>query len=121
MVGSSWKSPDSSGLAPTMSPPAAVMEYGWPLRAVRSEEARYSTPPAGIVFVVPSACVSVTLPAEPAGGSRLPCRSLKDSSWTSTVRRGRVVPVTAVLGAGRHRGDECADGGQPGRGGEHPP
>ncbi|MEV4442387.1 acyltransferase, partial [Streptomyces sp. NPDC049577] len=28
--------------------------YGWPLRAVRSELARYSTPPAGMTFFVPS-------------------------------------------------------------------
>lgn len=29
--------------------------------------------------------------------------------------------VVALLGAGRHRGDERAHGGEPGRGGEHPP
>lgn len=66
-----------------MSPPAAVMEYRLPLRASRRWVARYSTPPASIVFVVPSGWTSVTRPEEPAGGSRLPCRSLKESSWTS--------------------------------------
>ncbi len=66
-----------------MSPPAAVIEYGWPVRAWRRWVARYSTPPASIVFVVPSGWSSVTRPEEPDGGSRFPCRSLKERSWTS--------------------------------------
>jgi len=83
MVGSSWKRPEISGDAPTMSPPAAVIEYRLFLRASRRCVARYSTPPASIVFVVPSAWSSVTRPEEPDGGSRLPCRSLNDSNCTS--------------------------------------
>lgn len=66
-----------------MSPAAAVIEYLLPLRALRRWVARYSTPPASMVFVVPSASSSVTRPEDPVGGSRLPCRSLKDSNWTS--------------------------------------
>ncbi len=83
MVGSSWNRPEISGDAPTMSPLTAVMEYALPLRAWRRCVARYSAPPASMVFVVPSGWSSVTRPEEPVGGSRLPCRSLKDSSCTS--------------------------------------
>lgn len=87
MVGSSWKRPEISGEAPTMSPAAAVIEnLLLALRASRRCVARYSTPPALIVVVVPSSCSSVTRPEEPAGGSRLPCRSLNDSSCTSWYR-----------------------------------
>lgn len=71
-VGSSWNRPDSSGLAPIRSPAAAVTLYGWPWRALRRELARYSTPPASIFLVVPSAWSSVTCPEDPAGGSRFP-------------------------------------------------
>ena len=55
MVGSSWKSPDSSGLAPTMSPAAAVIEYGWPLRAVAQVRRQVLDTARVDVFVVPSA------------------------------------------------------------------
>ena len=32
MVGSSWKSADTSGLAPIMSPAPTVIVFGWVLR-----------------------------------------------------------------------------------------
>ena len=87
IVGSSWNAAESSGEAPMMSPAATVSELRWPLRAWARWVARYSTPPASAVTstglpVAGSILWSTTLrPEEPLGGSRLPWKSLKDSSW----------------------------------------
>src|SRR6476660_8314314 len=77
MVGSSWNAADSSGEAPMMSPAATVMLCS-SLAAARSCAScvdRYSTPPAGWPAMVP---------LDPLGGSRLPWKSLRASSLTST-------------------------------------
>src|SRR3954453_4991286 len=88
MVGSSWKAADSSGEAPMRSPAATVAVLRCPWRAAFRWVARYSVPPASTVVgraaggvVVDSVYPVVIRPPEPAGGSRLPCRSLNDSSW----------------------------------------
>lgn len=86
MVGSSWKSAEVSGLAPMMSPAATVIESSAGIRALRSSVARYSMPPAGVETSLPVAgSISRMVPDEPAGGSRLPWKSLIASSWRLTV------------------------------------
>ncbi len=86
MVGSSWNSAEVSGEAPTRSPAATVIESSAGIRAWRSAVARYSMPPAGVLTGWPVAgSISRMVPEEPAGGSRLPCRSLMASNWRLTV------------------------------------
>ena len=92
MVGSSWKSAEMRGLAPTMSPAATVSVLAWLPRNLSRWFARKATPPASTVTgagaAVPTGGRSppvATRPPEPDGGSRLPCRSLMASSWSSTV------------------------------------
>jgi hypothetical protein len=71
--------------------------------------ARYSTPPASVftsTAAVPAAlraCPVTIRPLEPAGGSRLPWKSLNDSSWMSIVgpfeAAFEVPPVRAAAAA----------------------
>ena len=75
MVGSSWNSADSNGLAPMRSPAETTNVLRFASESVRTCVARYSAPPA---FTVP------TRPLEPAGGWMFPWKSLRARSWTST-------------------------------------
>ncbi len=75
IVGSSWKSADSSGLAPMRSPAETTKVLRFASESARTCVARYSAPPA---FTVP------TRPLEPLGGRRFPWKSLRARSWTST-------------------------------------
>ena len=117
IVGSSWKAADSSGDAPMMSPAATVTVFSWPWRASARCVARYSTPPTSLVT---STALPVTgsirwstviRPDEPAGGSRLPWKSLKDRIWMSSVGPlffASAVPLTAVTLARAHRPTDTA-------------
>ncbi len=71
IVGSSWKSPESSGLAPMLSPPLTTSVLRFLARSFLMCVARYSAPPAAGLL---SGNVSVP------GGARLPWKSLKLSS-----------------------------------------
>lgn len=65
---------------------ATVIESSAGIRAWRSAVARYSMPPAGVLTGWPvTGSISRMVPEEPAGGSRLPCRSLMASNWRLTV------------------------------------
>ena len=75
IVGSSWKSAESNGLAPMRSPAATTSVFLLVASSVLTCVARYSTPPATTVPI---------RPAEPAGGSRFPWKSLNARSCTST-------------------------------------
>src|SRR5262245_44623755 len=77
MAGSSWKSADRSGLAPTMSPAETTkVGAGLAARSAAMCAARYVAPPARTPSIRPD---------EPTGGSRLPWKSLMASSCTSIV------------------------------------
>ena len=52
IVGSSWKSAETSGLAPIMSPAPTVIVFGFVARSDLMCVARYSIPPATTVFCV---------------------------------------------------------------------
>ena len=52
IVGSSWNSADTSGLAPIRSPAPTVIVLGFAVRRALMCVARYSMPPAGTVFCV---------------------------------------------------------------------
>src|SRR5215218_10792699 len=78
MVGSSWKSADTSGLAPIASPAATTSVFVFAIRSCLMCVAKYSAPPASTVWPGPT----LTRALDPVGGSRLPCRSLNASSWT---------------------------------------
>ena len=78
IVGSSWKRPETSGLAPMLSPAETTSVLRFWARSALMCVARYSAPPAG-VRTPPG---SVIVP----GGARLPWKSLMLSSWTSTAR-----------------------------------
>src|SRR6478752_7251642 len=75
MVGSSWNSADANGDAPMRSPAATNTEFFTSDLAALTAVARYAAPPASTV-VFPS--LSVIRPDEPAGGCRLPWKSLTD-------------------------------------------
>src|SRR5262245_42479658 len=113
MAGSSWKSADRNGLAPTMSP-AETTKVGAEL-AARSPAmcaARYVAPPARTPSIRPD---------DPPGGSRLPWKSLMASSCTSIVagrfeaasaygaRQGPPSEVTARITRTNQRVDRSID------------
>ncbi len=80
IVGSSWKRPERSGLAPIRSPADTIaVLIGFVASSCFRCVAKYSAPPA---FTVPMR------PDEPDGGSRFPWKSLKASSCTLTVFGG---------------------------------
>ena len=56
MVGSSWNSAETSGLAPIMSPAPTVIVFGLVARSALMCAARKAMPPAGTVFCVHPVC-----------------------------------------------------------------
>ena len=77
IVGSSWNSADTSGLAPIRSPAETTsVRCGFVASRRLTCVARLATPPASVSSISPD---------DPLGGSRLPWKSLKASSWTPTV------------------------------------
>ena len=57
IVGSSWNSAETSGLAPIMSPaPTLSVAFGFSARSVLMWVARYSMPPAATAFGVQPVC-----------------------------------------------------------------
>jgi hypothetical protein len=80
IVGSSWNSADTNGVAPIRSPAETKMVFfGLVARNASTCVARYSTPPAN---------VAPMRPAEPIGGSSAPWKSFRPSTWISTVLSG---------------------------------
>ena len=79
IVGSSWKAPESNGLAPIRSPAATVSGVAPAardfFRSLVSRLARNDAPPALVVPI---------WPLEPVGGCRLPWKSLMASRSSLT-------------------------------------
>ena len=71
MVGSSWNSAESSGLAPIRSPAATNTLFFFLARSCLTSVAMCSAPPAGTaIFLVWSFGSAMEMP--PSGGLRLP-------------------------------------------------
>jgi hypothetical protein len=86
IVGSSWKSPDRSGLAPIRSPDDVSSVFaGFCVRSCLYHVARYSAPPASTVTGVPFEIDVTTRPFDPVGGCRFPWKSLIPRIWTCTA------------------------------------
>jgi hypothetical protein len=90
IVGSSWKSAETRGLAPIRSPAPTVIVLRFVFRSASMCVARYAMPPAGTVFCVHPVCTPFVITGlqQPTWivpgvfGARCPCRSLIASSWT---------------------------------------
>ena len=83
IVGSSWKSPERSGLAPIRSPALTMSVFcGLSASSCWICVERYSTPPARTV--VTGLLLIRIVPLVPVGGCRLPWKSLNASTWTLT-------------------------------------
>jgi hypothetical protein len=87
IVGSSWNSALTSGLAPIRSPAETTK--------LRPAAAASSRRTCVARLTVPPASVEPIRPLEPSGVSRLPCTSLTASTCTSTVP----VPCACAAGA----------------------
>ena len=59
--GSSWKRPETSGLAPIRSPAPTVIVFEFATRSDLMSVDRYSIPPAGTVFCVHPVCTPAVL------------------------------------------------------------
>src|SRR5687768_13181618 len=98
MVGSSWKSAESSGVAPMRSPADTKTLFEFSDRRFRTWVARYSTPPAGMQFGVPPTMqvwfgkLPWSEPIRPLEldvgftTSSCPWKSFSPRIWTSTGR-----------------------------------
>ena len=98
IVGSSWKSADSSGDAPIRSPADTTSVLRFSAAFVRMWVARYSAPPAGTRGELGSGAI---VPG--VVDSRWPWKSLRPSSWTSTSLAAWPRPARAAAG-----GDEAS-------------
>ena len=116
IVGSSWNSDDSSGLAPTRSPAATTSVLR--VAALEQPDVRRQVLGAAGGHAVAAAQRAATDPPG-VSASRWPWKSLIPSSWTSTcVRRPLALLLLRVRGRSRHEGGQRARG--PGSGALRP-